>query len=129
MTRKMGDAKRILIVDDDYDFLESLQLLLTNEGHDARAVANGYDAIIQYREFNPDIVLLDVKMPGIDGYETFLRIKRHDDKAMIVLTSSYSIDDVKYEKAKRQDLTGLINKPIEIDTLRKIIEKHKRADP
>lgn len=121
--------KKILVVDDDYDFLESLQLLLTNEGHDVRSAANGYDAIIQYREFKPDIVFLDVKMPGIDGYETFLRIKRHDGKAMIVLTSSYNIDDVKYEQAKEKSLAGLVNKPVEIDVLRKVIKEHTPDDP
>ena len=120
----MTDAKKILVVDDDYDFLESLQLVLINEGHDVHSAANGYDAIIQYREFKPDIVFLDVKMPGIDGYETFLRIKRHDGNAMIVLTSSYSIDEIKYKHAKEHALAGLINKPVELDSLRKVIEKH-----
>ena len=124
MTDAIIQKKRILIVDDDYDFLESLQLLLLNEGHEVSTAGNGYDAIIQYREFKPQIVFMDVKMPGIDGYETFLRIKRHDGKATIVLTSMYSIDDDKYKKAKDADLVTILNKPIEIEQLRDIIEKH-----
>lgn len=116
--------KKILIVDDDYDFLESLQLMLINEGHEVYPTTNGNDAIARYLEFRPDIVFLDVKMPGIDGYETFLRIRKHDIDAKIVFTSSYVIDDVKYKQAKKQSLAGLINKPIEIGTLRKMIKKY-----
>ncbi len=119
----MTDIKKILIVDDDYDFLESLQLILINEGHDVISAANGYDALVQYQEFKPDIVFLDVKMPGIDGYETFLRIKKHDNDAKIVFTSSYILDDTKYRQAKEQSLAGLMNKPINMNTLRRMIKK------
>ncbi len=122
----MADTKKILVVDDDYDFLESLQLVLINEGHDVFPAANGYDALTQYQKFKPDIVFLDVKMPGIDGYETFLRIKKYDDGAKIVFTSSYVLDDAKYKQAKKQSLAGLMNKPINLDTLRRMIKKHMK---
>ncbi len=122
----MSSVKKILIVDDDYDFLESLQLLLINEGHDVLAITNGNSAVLKYQEFNPDIVFLDVKMPVIDGYEAFLRIIKYDHNAKVVFISSYMLDDIKYKNAKDRSLAGLINKPIKLDILRKIIKKHAK---
>ena len=120
------DAKKILIVDDDSDFLESLHLILIRENHDVASATNGHDAMTQYREFRPDIVFLDVKMPGIDGYETFLRIRRYDSGAKVVLLSNYALNDLKYEEAKKQCLAGLINKPIGLAVLKKMIKRHAK---
>lgn len=120
------DAKKILIVDDDSDFLESLHLILIRENHDVVSATNGHDALTRYREFRPDIVFLDVKMPGIGGYEAFLRIRKYDSGAKVVLLSNYALDDLKYEEAKKQCLAGLINKPIDLAVLKKMIKRHAK---
>ena len=70
----MSSDKKILFVDDDSDFLESTQLMLMDEGYDVVPATNGEEAVAKYKEIKPDIVFLDIKMPGIDGYETFFRI-------------------------------------------------------
>lgn len=119
-------AKKILIVDDDSDFLESLYLILIRENHDVVSATNGHDALTRYREFRPDIVFLDVKMPGISGYEAFLRIRKYDSGAKVVLLSNYALDDLKYEEAKKQCLAGLINKPIDLAVLKKMIKRHAK---
>lgn len=119
-------AKKILIVDDDSDFLESLYLILIRENHDVVSATNGHDALTRYREFRPDIVFLDVKMPGIGGYEAFLRIRKYDSGAKVVLLSNYALDDLKYEEAKKQCLAGLINKPIDLAVLKKMIKRHAK---
>ena len=124
----MPDPKKILIVDDDYDFLESLQLLLINDGHDAIPASNGKDAITKYIEFGPDIVLLDIKMPGIDGYDTFLRLIKHDADARIVFTSAYAINNEQYQTAKSLSLSGMLSKPIEFTDLRRMIAKHAKCE-
>ncbi|MDE0090300.1 MAG: response regulator [Thaumarchaeota archaeon] len=117
-----GGAKRkILLIDDDYDFLESMHLLLVMDGHDVIPISDGRGAVDIYREFEPDIVLLDVRMPGIDGFETFLRLKRHDGGAKIVFTSSYAINAERYKEARSKSLSGMLTKPIEPAALRKAI--------
>ena len=120
------DSKKILVVDDDHDFLESLQLVFFEEGHQAYPVSNGYDAVAQYKKFRPDIVFLDIKMPGIDGYETFMQIKKHDPGARIVLMSGYMLDVIKYSDVEKS-ATGTISKPIQLDELKKIIRRHVDA--
>ena len=126
MMMTIENKKRILVIDDDCDFLESIQLILIMEGHDVFPLADSHKALSQYQEFKPDIVFLDMKMPGIDGYETFLLLKKHDHDARVVFTSSYVLDDIKYKDAKERSLAGLINKPIESDTLRKMIRVHAK---
>lgn len=115
--------RKILVIDDDSDFLESLHLLLVMDGHDVLTLSNGHDAVTQYTEFNPDVVFLDVKMPNIDGYNVFLKLKKHHPDARIYFTSGYALDDEKYESAKSQSLSGVLTKPIEPADLKKILDK------
>ena len=122
----MISDKKILLVDDDSDFLESTQLMLMDEGYDVMPAISGEDAVEKYKESKSDIVFLDIKMPGIDGFETFFRIIKHDPDARVVFTSSYAIEDAKFQKAKKLKLRGLIPKPFEYERLEQVVKKHAR---
>lgn len=126
MMATKGAKKKILVIDDDCDFLESMHLLLVMDGHDVLPISDGLDAVALYQEFEPDLVFLDVRMPGIDGFETFLRLKRHDGGAKIVFTSGYAISAERYKEAKAKSLSGLLNKPIEPTVLRRAIRVHAK---
>ena len=119
----MMDSKKILVVDDDLDFLESLQLIIFMQGHQVYAVSNGHNALMQYKNVKPDIVFLDIKMPGIDGYEILMKIKKYDRSARVVLMSGYMLDVIKYSDVEKS-VDGIINKPIQLDELKKIIKKY-----
>lgn len=119
----MPDQMKILVVDDDLDFLESLQLIIFEQGHQVHAVSNGHDAVELYKKFKPNMVFLDIKMPEIDGYDTFARIKKYDRNAHVILMTGYMVDVVKYTDIEKA-IDGTINKPIHIDDLRKIIKKY-----
>ncbi len=120
------NSKKILIVDDDYDVLEACQLALVDDGHDAIRASSGSEAIEKYFVFRPDIVFMDVRMPGMDGYEAFLSIRKRDGDARIVLTSSYALDDKKYKNAKSKSLAGMINKPIEWEDMEQMIKRYAK---
>lgn len=121
-------SKKILIVDDDRDFLESLQLIIFEEGHQVHTVSNGHDALIQYKKLRPDIVFLDVRMPGIDGYDAFMSIRKYDPEAKVVFMSGYTLDVVKYAEVEKFAV-DTISKPIRHDELKKTIKKiMKRCD-
>ena len=122
----MNSNEKILLVDDDSDFLESTQLMLMDEGYDVIPATNGEDAVKKYKEFKPSIVFLDIKMPGIGGYETFFRICKSDSDARVIFTSSYALDNKKFKQAKDLSLKGLLNKPFELDDLKKLIRKHAK---
>lgn len=118
--------KRILVVDDDHDFLESLQLLLIDDGHDAVPASGGAEAVRMYAEYEPDLVLLDFRMPGIDGYETFTRIMDYDADARIVFTSAYAIDGAQYREARSRSLAGMMGKPIRLADMRRAVRRHAK---
>ncbi len=122
----MDFSKKILFADDDLDFLEATQLMLLDKGFDVETATDGVLAVEKYREIMPDILFMDIKMPGIDGYEAFSRIIKFDPDARIIFTSSYALNDKKYDNAKKSSLKDLLNKPIEFKNLEKMIKKHAR---
>jgi len=75
----MGKAYKILIVDDEEDIIEFIQYNLSKEGYKVKHALNGKQAIEIAREYNPDLILLDVMMPVMDGIQT-CKILRADDK-------------------------------------------------
>lgn len=118
--------KRILVVDDDQDFLESVQMVLIEEGHETVSAASGREALDRYKEIAPDLVLLDYRMPGMDGYETFVRIIGLDADARVIITSAYAIDGNSRLAARDRSLRALLGKPIPLEALREAIERHAR---
>src|SRR5205807_3282884 len=82
--------ERILVVDDDRDICRSIEVVLRLEGYDVRIAHEGEDAMEQATRAQPDLVLLDMMMPGIDGYEVTKRL-RHDPRtataSIIMLTA------------------------------------------
>ena len=84
---------RILLVDDEVAFTKNLSLLLSKRGYEVRAVNDGESALRVAEEIEFDVVLLDLKMPGIDGIETLKRLKRRKPLVeVIILTGHGSVD-------------------------------------
>jgi CheY-like chemotaxis protein len=69
MTSPVAYRLRVLVADDDRDAVDSLMELLRDEGYDVRGVYTGLDVLDKVRDFSPDVVLLDIGMPHITGYE------------------------------------------------------------
>jgi DNA-binding NtrC family response regulator len=83
----------ILIVDDEEDFVEMLSLRLTDEGHKVRAAFSGEEGLAQLEEAESDVVILDIRMPGMDGVTALKAIKkRHPAVEVILLTGHGTID-------------------------------------
>jgi DNA-binding NtrC family response regulator len=86
---------RILVVDDDLDFQQSLTLSLKEHGFHVTGVGSGNEAILQLEKENYDLVLLDFVMPGMDGIDTLVALKKmKPDLRFIMLTAFASIDNV-----------------------------------
>jgi len=66
---------RVLAVDDNQDAVESLEILLQAEGYETRIAHNGVEALRIFEAWNPEVVILDIGMPGFDGYEVAQRIR------------------------------------------------------
>ena len=85
---------RILVVDDDLALAEMLGIVLTNEGFDVTHVATGTAAVPAFREVKPDLVLLDVMLPGMDGVEVCRRIRAESGVPIVMLSARTDTTDV-----------------------------------
>ena len=79
--------EKILVVDDDQNICELLRLYLTKEGYQVTLACDGEDALAKYAQAKPDMVLLDVMMPKLDGWEVCRRIRKAGDTPVIMLTA------------------------------------------
>ena len=76
--------EKILVVDDDQNICELLRLYLTKEGYQVTLASDGEDALAKYGQVKPDMVLLDVMMPKLDGWEVCRRIRKEGDTPVIM---------------------------------------------
>ena len=114
---------RILIVDDDDSLRESLELVLAAESYDVVTAENGETALRLMAETPIDIVLSDLRMPGIDGLELIPQISRRLPGATIILMSAYGTEDLAIESMKR-GAYDYISKPFDRDD---VLQKVLRA--
>ena len=82
----MTDQRRILLVDDEPNLLHAVQLYLEDEGYLVLTARNGFEALDVLREKLPDLIVLDVMMPEMDGFETLRRIREVSAVPVIMLT-------------------------------------------
>ncbi len=80
-------GERILVVDDDQNICELLRLYMEKEGYNVAIANDGVQALSTYRQFNPNIVILDIMLPKKDGWEVCREIRRTDDTPIIMLTA------------------------------------------
>lgn len=84
---------KILLVDDEPNILQFLELGLHNEGFEVNCAGNGPDAITLMKQFQPHVVILDVMMPGMDGFEVCRMLKKMENVSIIMLTARDEVDD------------------------------------
>ena len=109
---------RILIIEDEDEIREKLVLILKQEGYELLAVENGEKGVLSSFGFNPDLILCDIMMPGLDGYEVFSEINHIPKLSMIpfvFLTAKSDKTDIR--KAMHLGAADYITKPFEIDDL------------
>ena len=78
---------KILVIEDEDSIRESLAFLLTKEGYQVEAVSSGSEAIEQFEKFNPDLILLDIMLPGLSGVEITKKIRQTSQTPIIMLTA------------------------------------------
>lgn len=89
----MAEKQRILIVDDDNNIAELISLYLTKECFDTRIVNDGEAALREFVSFSPNLILLDLMLPGIDGYQVCREIRQRSSVPIIMLSAKGEIFD------------------------------------
>jgi len=117
------DKFKVMIVDDELDFLETIVKRLKVRGIDATGVESGYKALEVLDGSNPDVIILDVKMPGLDGIETLREIKKKKPLTeVIMLTGHASVESG--IQGMQLGAFDYVMKPVALDEL---LEKMRQA--
>jgi len=116
---------KVLLVDDEEDFISALSERLRVRNYDSQVATSGEAALSQIQEDRPDIVVLDLKMPGIGGMETLTKIKAIDPSIDVIMLTG-SLDREVGETAIRAGASLHVFKPIDIEDLSGKLEHIKK---
>jgi two-component system, NtrC family, response regulator HydG len=117
---------RILLVDDNLDFLDSTKDVLEDGGYRVDTATNGKDALIQATNNPYDVILMDIKMPGMNGVESYIRMKEKNPTIKVILISAYSLEDL-IKRAREEGVCEVLNKPLNMVKLLDNIERIKQS--
>lgn len=121
--------KKVLIVEDEKNIVLTLKMYLTNAGFETESVANGIDAIRIAQEFIPDLILLDLILPGMNGYLVCEAIKQNQiTKNIPVVIMSVKNQEEDIRKAYFLGADDYIIKPFTLDQVKPNIDKFLRED-
>lgn len=113
---------RVFIVDDDLDFGESLAIVLEGQGCEVTTASSGEEAVKVFKEEDFDIAFMDVRLPGINGVESFLEIRKFKPEARVVMMTGYSVQDM-LKQAVDNGAWGILNKPLDVQRVLQFVEK------
>jgi len=117
------EQMKMMLVDDEERFLSTTQKLLLRKGYDVLTASSGTDALEILRNHNIHVVILDVKMPGMDGIETLNAIKRNYPLVEVIMLTGHGTIDSAVEGLKA-GATDYLTKPTDVQDL---IEKAEEA--
>jgi CheY-like chemotaxis protein len=118
----MAQSKRLLVVDDDVDFADSLADLLGAEGFEVSVAYDGHEAVRRMREDAFDVTIIDVQMPGQSGVESLQEILRIRPSARVLMMTGYSMPAL-LDSAIAAGAAAVVDKPLDLDKLRLLIEQ------
>ena len=113
---------RIFVVDDHKDIADGLADVLRMKGHEVEVAYNGQQAIRIFREREFDISFMDVMMPGMNGVESFMEIRKIRPAAKVIMMTGYSVEQL-LDQAVQEGACGILHKPINIDDVLEAMER------
>jgi len=120
---------KIMIVDDETDLREMLNLMLHKEGFETATAENGDDFLNKIDDFQPDIVTLDVMMPGLTTREILEKLKEKKTKPKIILLTVVRYSEEEKQKLYQKGIVDYVTKPFELDNLISTIHKYVLLSP
>jgi DNA-binding NtrC family response regulator len=111
-----ASTKKILLIDDDELFVTILEMSLRQEGYDVVSCYRGGEGLVLFKNIKPDLVLLDIRLPDLDGYEVMRQIKAMDPEAKIIITTAYQAESDS-DEATKQNATSFYEKSLSVEKL------------
>lgn len=114
---------RVLLIDDDQDTQRIFRLIMDHYGHDLHIAKNAFEGLDHLKSHQPDVIIIDILLPGLDGYQTLNRIKTENlaPDARFLATTAYYSDDTDIAVMER-GFHGFLSKPLNSATLVRSLE-------
>ena len=123
LRRQAGQPRLILIVEDDRAVASMISEFITSAGYDAEVARDGQDAIVKARQFQPDLVIMDLMLPRLTGGEAASQLKQDALTSRIPIVGISAVADVT-ALAELLPLDAVVPKPFDLDDLLAAIERH-----
>ena len=115
---------KVMIVDDEKDLRDMINLILAKEGFDTKTAEHGEDFLKKIDEFHPELVTLDVMMPGLTTWEILEKLKEKETKPKIILLTVVRYSDDERQKLYKMGIVDYVTKPFELDDLLEHVHKN-----
>ena len=122
MNSAIQTKTKVLVVDDQIGMLETFTDILEDKDCDVVTADDGFTAIKRVKEQSFDIVFMDIKMPGLNGVQTFRELKKINSEITVIMMTAYSVEDL-IEEAVEEGAYAVIYKPFDMDRVIQTIEK------
>ena len=119
-TRRHAARRRVLVVDDHHDSADTLEALLAFDGHAVAVAYEGAGVVALVERFRPDVIILDLELPDVSGYEVARRLRAIRDRPMLVALTGYGGEQYRTE-AREAGFEHHLLKPVDVDALRVIL--------
>jgi DNA-binding NtrC family response regulator len=121
---------KVLLIDDEPDMLRMLAFVLSLEGVDITTVRSGDEAVASFRAESFDVAVTDLKMPGMNGFDTLRALKSIDPSIQIIVATGYATKETAGQ-CRAHGAYGLIRKPFDVNELKALVERalHDRPRP
>ncbi len=118
-------AVKILIVDDEQSVTDFLELELGELGYEVITENSAYEALSHVMQNEVDLVLTDIAMPDMDGYQLYSRIREHDENLPVVMMTGFGYDPSHVVvKCRRDGMQDIVFKPFDIDQLDNVLKRN-----
>lgn len=116
--------KKILVVEDQADIRKMMKILLELHGFDVIEAADGYEAVEKAVDEPPDLILMDMAMPVMDGLDSSRAIRLHDALADVPIVAVTAFGEFYAERAQAAGCTDILQKPIDFTRLKPIVDHY-----
>ena len=116
-------TKEILVVDDEKDLVGLMTKILEFEGYNVTPVYDGYECLEKIKEKEFDLILLDIMMPGMSGWDVFNRVKKMGYVTKVIFVSVLEVSEARKNVLINEGLTGYLIKPFSDDELVEVVNR------
>ena len=111
-----------MIVDDNISICKSMSLILGRKGYAVITASDGFEAIKKDREIPIDLIFMDVKMPGMNGVETYRKIKQTRPDAVVIMMTAYAVKEL-VDEALQEGAYRAFDKPLDMEVVLRMVDE------